>query len=134
MAGKARKLEQISVFLENRAGVVADLCAALTEQRIDIQALTVLDTIDIGTVRMIVNDPEKAKEALQNSGAAYMVVPVIGLEIENVPGSFAAVAKTMANNGVNIEYIYATATPGTDRCLGIFRVDDADKAITLDYA
>ena len=133
MAIRAEKTDQISIFLKNRAGVVADLCTALTEQKINIRALTVLDTVDIGTLRLIVDDPESAEQALKNSGASYVVVPVVVLPILNAPGAFAAVAQLMAEHHVNIEYVYATAMPGTERSLGIFRVNDVDKALTIDY-
>ncbi|MHC4089922.1 MAG: ACT domain-containing protein [Planctomycetota bacterium] len=133
MTTKAEAVEQISIFLENRSGVVADICAALTEHEINIRALTVLDTIDIGTLRLIVDDAEKAKEALKNAGAAHMAVPVLALPIKNAPGAFAEVAQLMAQHDVNIEYVYATALSGSDRTLGIFRVDDMESALSLSY-
>ncbi|MFQ5492090.1 MAG: ACT domain-containing protein [Phycisphaerae bacterium] len=133
MDAKAARVEQISIFLSNRPGVVADLCAALTEQHINIRALTVLDTTDIGTFRMVVDDAEQAKETLQVAGASYVVVPVMALPIKNAPGAFSDVARIMADNGVNIEYVYASAMMGTDRSLGIFRVSDLEKALSLDY-
>jgi len=133
MATRAERLEQISVFLENRPGVIADLCAALTDQEINIRAVSAVDTIDIGMLRMIVDDPEKAKTALQNSGAAHVVMPVVGLPIRNQPGGFAEVARIMSENDVNIEYVYSSAIPGTDRCLGVFRVNDIDKALAISF-
>jgi hypothetical protein len=133
MTTKAETTQQISVFLENRPGVVADLCSALTESSINIRAITVLDTTDVGTLRMVVDDPEKAKESLKNAGAAYMVVPVVTLPIKNSPGAFAEVARLMAGNEVNIEYIYASAVPGSKRCLGVFRVDSVEKALSIEF-
>jgi hypothetical protein len=133
MGKRAEKLDQISIFLENRPGVVADLCAALTEQKINIRALTVLDTIDIGTVRLIFDDPANAEKVLHTMGAVYMVVPVIAVEIKNEPGAFAKVAHIMANEGVNIEYVYASAIGGTERSLGIFRVDNPDRALQIEF-
>ncbi|MCH7813416.1 MAG: ACT domain-containing protein [Planctomycetes bacterium] len=134
MAPKAERVEQISIFLKNRAGVVADLCTALTEQHINIRALTVMDTVDVGTLRMVVDDVELAKTALGNTGAAYIIVPVVALAIENAPGAFARVARTMAQAGVNIEYVYASAIGGSERSLGIFRVNNVEKALSLTYA
>ncbi len=133
MTTKAERLEQFSVFLRNRPGVVADLCTALTEQHIDIRAVSVLDTIDIGILRMIVDDPEKAKSALETSGAAYMVASVVGLAIKNTPGGFTNVVRTMADHGVNIEYVYASAISGSEHTLGVFRVDDVDKALDIEF-
>ncbi len=130
---KATETTQICVFLSNHPGVVANLCARLTEADVSMQAITVLDTVDIGTMRMIVDDPERAKRALKGTDSAYVEVPVITLEIRNKPGAFAKIARTMANAGVNIEYVYATAMPGTERTLGVFRVSDIDTALKLEY-
>jgi len=133
MTTKAEQVEQISVFLANRPGALADLCTALTEQRINIRALTVVDTMDVGMLRLVVDDPDSAKKALKNSGAAYMVVPVVALAMDNAPGAFADVARTMADHEVNIEYAYASAEPSTQRSLGIFRVNDVDRALRIAY-
>lgn len=124
---------QISAFLANKPGVVADLCSALTEHHINIRAITVLETIDIGTLRLIVDDVEAAKEALREAGAAFVVVPVITIPIANKPGEFARIARTIANAGINIEYVYATAVPDSDRSLGIFRVSDCERALELHF-
>lgn len=124
---------QISAFLANKPGVVADLCSALTEHHINIRAITVLETIDIGTLRLIVDDVEAAKEALREAGAAFVVVPVITIPIANKPGEFARIARTIANAGINIEYVYATAVPDSDRSLGIFRVSDCERALALHF-
>ena len=127
------EVEQISIFLENRAGVVADLCAHLTEREISIRAMAVLDTIDIGTVRMVVDDPEKAKEALAAAGAAYVTVKCLAVEVPDRPGGFAGVARKLSLAGVNIEYIYASTVPGAEKAVGIFRVSDLERALTLSY-
>ncbi len=130
----ARETTQLSVFLGNHPGVVADLCTALTNAKISIEAMTVLDTVDVGTMRMVVDDVELAKNALKGSGAAYVEVPVLAIEIDNNPGAFARIARTMSNAGVNIEYVYATAMPGISMTLGIFRVSDIDTALKLNYS
>lgn len=127
------EVEQISIFLENRAGVVADLCAHLTEREINIQAIAVLDTIDIGTVRMVVDDPEKAKEALASAGAAYVTVKCLAVEVPDRPGGFSGVARKLSLAGVNIEYIYASTLPDAEKAVGIFRVSDLERALTLNY-
>ena len=125
--------EQISAFLANKPGVVADLCAALTEHGVNIKAMTVLDTVDIGTMRMVVDDVEAAKTALKEAGAAFVVVPVIAIQLPNKPGAFARIARTLAAAGVNIEYFYVTAATTEESSLGIFRVSDREKALTLEF-
>ncbi len=125
--------QQISAFLANSAGVVANLCAALTERGVNIRALTVLDTVDVGTMRMVVDNLPIAKEALSDAGAAYVEVPVIAIPIPNKPGSFAKIARILANAKINIEYIYATVMPGTEFTLGIFRVSDHKAALEIEF-
>ena len=114
MQCNCEEVEQISIFLENRPGVVADLCAHLTERDISIRAIAVLDTIDIGTVRMVVDDPEKAKEALAVAGAAYVTVKCLAVEVPDRPGGFANVANKLSPAGINIEYNYAL--PDCEAC------------------
>jgi hypothetical protein len=130
---KARAEEQISAFLANKPGIVADLCAALNEHRVNIQAMTVLDTVDIGTMRMVVDDVEAAKRALREAGAAFVVVPVVAISIPNKPGAFARIARTMASHGINIEYFYVTAHAGTPVSLAIFRVSDYQGALEVEF-
>lgn len=130
---KAKEELQISAFLGNRPGVIAELCTALAEARVSIGALTVLDTVDVGTLRMVVDNVERATDALKACSAAHVMVPVLSLQLPNRSGAFGEVARIMSDAGVNIEYVYATALPGTDKTLGIFRVNDLHTALMLEY-
>jgi hypothetical protein len=133
MPFRSEEVEQITIFLENRPGVIADLCAHLTEREISIRAITVLDTIDIGTVRMVLDDPEKAKEAFAAAGAAYVSVKCLAVEVPHRPGGFASVARKLSLAGINIEYFYASALGEGGSAMGIFRVSDLERALTLNY-
>ncbi len=124
---------QISAFLENTPGVVARLCDELAEKGINIRAMTVLDTVDIGTMRMVVDDIEKAKATLTEAGAAYVEVPVLSVLLPNEPGAFARVARKLAANNINIDYFYTTAANGSDHTLAIFRVSDAEAAQAIEF-
>lgn len=124
---------QISAFLENRPGVIARLCAAFTERHVNIKAMTVLDTKDIGTLRMVVDDLDEAEKALREAEAAYVLVPVVTVPIPNKPGAFARVASIFAEAGINIEYVYCTAMGGQDGSMAVFRVNDHEKAQELDF-
>jgi len=130
---RAMAEQQVSAFLANKPGVVAHLCAALSEHGVSIRAMTVLDTVDVGTMRMVVDDIEGAREALDNAGAAYVNVPVIAIPIPNGLGGFAQIARTLAAANINIEYVYATSVPGTEYSLGVFRVSDHEAALELDF-
>jgi hypothetical protein len=130
---RATRETQLSAFLANRPGVVADLCAALTERGVNIRAICVLDSVDVGTLRMVVDNLPIAKEALTTAGAAFTEVPVISIAISNRRGAFASIARALASRDINIEYFYATATPGSDHTVGIFRVSDAAAALELEF-
>lgn len=130
---RARAEEQISAFLKNRPGIVADLCTALNERHINIRALTVLETVDVGTLRMVTDNTELAKQVLSETGAAYVVVPVLSIVIPNRPGAFARIASGFARHGINIEYVYATALGGDGDTLAIFRVSDIERAIEIEF-
>lgn len=129
-----RRGEQISIFLKNRPGIVADVFREFVEDAINVVGLTVMDTVDVGTLRMVVDDADKAKAALEKSGARYLDVPVMLLPIPNVPGAFARVAKALADAGVNIEYVYATACPDQESAMGVYRVSDIERALTVDFS
>ncbi len=135
MSPKTQMLEQISVFLENRPGVIAEVCNALIDQDINIAALSVLDTFDIATMRLVVDRPDAAKEALRTAGAAYVAVPVLGVTMPNVPGALGLFGERIANVGVNIEYMYASSIPDTTNVFAIVRVRDVDmeKVLELDF-
>lgn len=130
---RATAEKQISAFLKNKPGVVADLCDELSNHGVNIKAMTVMDTVDIGTTRMVVDDVEAAMRALRVKGAAFVVVDVVAISIANKTGAFAHVARKMSNAGVNIEYFYATAHQGTDRSFAVFRVSEYERALELDY-
>lgn len=130
---RPRAERQISAFLANKPGVVARLCAALADRDVNILAMTVLDTVDVGTMRMVVDNMDVAREALNSAGAAYVEVPVIAIPVPNEEGGFAKIAGVLAASNINIEYFYCTSVPGTDFSLGIFRVSDHEAALDLDF-
>ena len=134
MKFKCEKVEQLTVFLENRPGILADLCAHLSDRRISIRAMAVLDNADAGTVRLVADDPELAKKALSEAGVAYTSARCLALEMPNHPGGFAGIARTLSLAGININYIYASAVPGTGPALGIFSVSDMEGALALDWS
>jgi hypothetical protein len=128
---RREEVEQITVFLENRPGILADLCAHLADHRISIRAIMVLESTDAGGVRLVVDDPKLAKEALAQCGAAYKSTRCLALEMPNDPGGFAGIARTLSLAGINIDYIYASAVPEAGKALGVFHVSDLERALEL---
>ena len=130
---KCERVEQITVFLENRPGILADLCAHLSERGVDIKAISTIDNRDTGTVRLVVEQPGSAKEVLSEAGVAHSSTDCLAIEMPNNPGGFARIARGLSRAGININYIYASGLPGSGSALGIFGVSDLERALSLDW-
>jgi len=133
MKFKCEEVEQLSLTLENRPGILADLCAHLSDRRINIRAITVLDNTDPGTVRLVVDQPKAAQEVLSEAGVAYTSDRCLALRMPNNPGGFAGMAHILSLAGINIDYIYASGLAGTGAALGIFHVSDLERALALEW-
>ena len=102
-------VKQISVFLENRRGRLVDVTKALLDADINIRALFLADSSEFGILRLVVNNPEKAKAVLISEGFAANETDVFAVEVEDRPGGFYRVVKVLADNGIDVEYTYAYA-------------------------
>ena len=125
------KVEQISVFLENRAGRLAEVTKTLAENNINIRALSLADTSDFGILRLIVTDNEKAKEALKAKGFTVGRTNVVAAEVGDKPGGLHAILEMLNAGGVNVEYMYAFVTQSGRNAILIFRFDRTDQAIEV---
>ena len=125
------KVEQISVFLENRAGRLAEVTKTLAENNINIRALSLADTSDFGILRLIVTDNEKAKEALKAKGFTVGRPNVVAAEVSDQPGGLHAILEMLNAGGVNVEYMYAFVTQSGRNAILIFRFDRTDQAIEV---
>ena len=125
------KVEQISVFLENKAGRLAEVADVLGREGINIRALSLADTTDFGILRLIVNDRERAKKALKEAGFTVGITQVIAVEVEDKPGGLAKILKLLADEGINVEYMYAFVERSSGNAVLIFKFEDLDKAIEV---
>lgn len=121
-------IQQISVFVENKPGRLADITGVLATGGVSIRAFSIADTTDFGILRLIVSDTEKAAQVLKAAGVAVSITEVVGISIPDVTGSFANVVKVLADAGENVEYAYAFLTPEVGHAYVIVRVDDNEKA------
>jgi hypothetical protein len=121
--------KQLSIFLENKPGVLAEVCKTLGAHEINIRGLSVSDTVDHAVVRLVVNDPQKALHVLGDHGALVVETDVLGVNMVDKPGELAKVAAEFARAKVNIEYAYGSCddTEGTI----FFRVSDEKKALKV---
>ncbi|ACN15485.1 ACT domain protein [Desulforapulum autotrophicum HRM2] len=125
------RAEQISIFLENKAGRLAEVTATLRDANVNIRALSLADTTDFGILRLIVNDNEKAEKALKQEGFTVGKTDVIAVEVDDNPGGLNQVLDPLTREGVNVEYMYAFANPHGKNAIMIFRFDNIDKAIEI---
>ncbi|MEO2065717.1 MAG: acetolactate synthase [Desulfurobacteriaceae bacterium] len=123
-------VKQISVFLENRRGRLAEVAQALLEAEINIRALFLADSSEFGILRMVVNNPEKAKAVLVSKGFAANETNVFAVEVEDKPGGFYKVVKVLADEGIDVEYTYAYAG-SSEKAILFFKVkeEEFDKAV-----
>jgi len=118
------QVKQISVFLENKSGRLAEVTAILGRENINIRALSIADTTDFGILRLIVNRPEEANRALKKEGFMVSETEVLAAEVPDHPGGLAQVLSVLSEAGVNIEYLYAFIEKSSADALVIFRVEN----------
>jgi len=127
-------IEQVSVFLENSPGHLAQLTRALADAQINLRALMVADTSEFGVVRIICDRPRAAKTVLEAAGFGVSITSVLAVEIPDTPGGLADVLEVLGRASVNVEYAYAFVEPGRTAAVDIFKVDDAAGADALTVA
>jgi len=122
------KVEQIAIFLENKAGRLAEITEILAANGINIRALSLADTADFGILRLIVNDIDKAVDVLKTNGFTVGRTEVLVLEVPDRPGGLASALNTIKQANLNVEYMYAFSKLSGESGLIIFRFDDPQKA------
>jgi hypothetical protein len=121
-------LKQVSIFIENKEGRLADVTRCLADGKIDIRALSLADTADFGMLRLIVNDHEMCTKILKERGFMVQETEVLAVEVEDAPGGLASVLDCLTQAKLNVEYMYASIERRKEKALVIFRVDDRPKA------
>jgi len=121
-------VKQISIFLENKKGRLAELTKVLAENSIDISALSIADTTDFGILRLIVNQPDTAKAILRERGFAVKSTDVIAIGVNDKPGGLAVALDALEKEDIGIEYMYAFVSKTANEALVIIRADNAGEA------
>ncbi len=123
------KLHQLSLFLENRPGKVKVPCKILADAGINIVTLSLADTQQFGILRLIVKDWEKAKSVLEHSGCVVNLTEVLAIDVDDRPGGLLKILDVLEKANLAIEYMYAFASPKSDKACMIFRFENPDAAI-----
>jgi hypothetical protein len=125
------KVDQISIFLENKSGRLAEVTRVLGNAGINVRALSLADTSDFGILRLIVNDSARAVEVLKQNQFTVSMTQVVAVEVSDRPGGLAYILDILQKENINVEYMYAFVERSSDNAVIIFRFDEIDKAIKI---
>lgn len=125
------KVQQISLFMENRAGRLAEISRLLADAEINIRALSLADTSDFGILRLIVDKTEHAYRLLKGAGYTTSRTDVVAVEVPDRPGGLAEVLTTLEKGVINVEYMYAFVERRPSEAILVFRFENPDKALEV---
>jgi len=120
---------QLAVFMDNRPGMLARTCQALAKAKINILALSILDTVDHAIIRMVVDKTKEAERVLSDMHAMVQGREVVFMDVPNEVGVLAKIAERLAEAGINIEYAYCTTSPSHSAGALILRTNDLEATI-----
>lgn len=123
------QVQQISVFVENKSGRLAEVTDLLAKHAINLRALALADTADFGILRLIVNNLDKATGILKENGFTISKNEVVAVVIPDQPGGLANILNILQAKGINVEYLYAFAQRLDNNAVLVFRFDDINAAI-----
>jgi hypothetical protein len=125
------KVEQISIFLENRPGGLESVTRVLRDADINIRTLFLADTTDFGILRLIVNDVDSAKKVLKENGFSVGRTTVVAVEVPDRPGGLHGILEVLSKSGITVQYMYAFVERSGQNAVMIFRFDSTDAAIEV---
>lgn len=122
---------QLSVFMENKPGRLANICTTLSQNSVNIFSMSIHDTVDHSIIRLILDNPTKALILLEEEGLYIVTQKVVVITIDNRPGSLAAIARKLALADQNIEYAYCTASQNQDEGTLVLKTEDAERTLEV---
>lgn len=125
------KVKQISVFLENTTGRLADVTKTIANAGINLRAISIADTADFGILRIIVDKPEEGMKILKEADFTVKLTDVIGIILNDKPGGLMKAMDIFNRNGVNIEYLYSSLINEKESVVIIFKVEDIDHGLKI---
>ena len=121
-------IKQLSVFLENKPGRLCAATDALAREGINLSALTLADTSEFGILRLIVDQPDRAREVLMEAGIVVRISDVLAIAMDDAPGGAVGILHLLSDAGLNIEYMYACVGKQSGKALMVVRTDDIELA------
>jgi hypothetical protein len=124
-------VHEVTARLENKPGRLAKICAGLAHEKINIRALSVMDTHERSVLRLVVDQLEPTRKVLTSLGAEFTTAEVLAVEMENRPGALTRVLEALAEEHINIEYAYASGASAPGKSLGIFHTSNPKRALQI---
>lgn len=124
-------MKQISVFMENRPGRLAEITQVLSDNNIDMRAISIADTTEFGILRMIVDDPVRAEEVLRANNMTANVTDVFAVSIDDRVGAFSKVIALLKEEKINIEYIYSFIGEKSSKAVIVMKTDDCERSVAV---
>ena len=125
------KIKQLSIFLQNRMGSLSKPLEVLSDADVNIRAMCMADTSEFGILRLVVDNPEKGKEALEENNFLVKLTEIIGVEMNDAPGGLTSVLKVIKDNEIDLEYLYAFSHDKAEKAILLLHADDIDKLISV---
>ena len=125
------KIKQLSIFLQNRMGSLAKPLEVLTVANVNIRAMCMADTSEFGILRLVVDDPIKGKEALEENNFLVKITDIIGVEMNDAPGGLTTVLDIIKDNLIDLEYLYAFSHDKAEKAILLLHADDIDNLISV---
>lgn len=124
-------MKQLSVFVENRAGSLMSVTTAINEARVNIRAVASFDTPDFAIMRLVVDEPEAAKDYLTSKGFVVRIQNIIGVELEDKQGNLNHMLAVIAEKGINVNYIYSFVIRNGLAPVMVFHAEDYEETVRL---
>ena len=125
------KIKQLSIFLQNKMGSLSKPLEVLTFANVNIRAMCMADTSEFGILRLVVDDPIKGKEALEENNYLVKITEIIAVEMNDTPGGLTTVLRAIKNSLIDLEYLYAFSHKKEDKAILLLHADDIDKLIDV---
>lgn len=124
------KIKQLSIFLQNKLGSLSKPLEVLSDAGVNIRAMCMADTSEFGILRLVVDNPIKGKEALENNNFLVKITDIIGVEMNDTPGGLTTVLKIIKEHEIDLEYLYAFTHDKQDKAILLLHADDLDNLIS----
>ena len=124
------KIKQLSIFLQNRMGSLSKPLEVLSDADVNIRAMCMADTSEFGILRLVVDDPEKGKIALEENNFLVKITDIIGVEMNDNPGGLTSVLKVIRDNEIDLEYLYAFTHEKEGKAILLLHADKLDELIS----